>query len=52
MVAAARGKSWRPAGTSFAEARQRQIDGVADACAAHLDTDALWRLVEQGAGTP
>ena len=33
-------------GRSFAEARERQIDRVADACATHLDTDALWHLVE------
>jgi adenosylcobyric acid synthase len=45
-VAEARGKTWRSSGGSFAAARQRQIDRVADACAAHLDTDALWRLVE------
>jgi adenosylcobyric acid synthase len=48
-VAAARGKDWRPSGASFAEARERQIDRVADACATFLDTDALWRLVESGA---
>ena len=45
-VARARGKVWRPSGRSFAAAREQQIDRVADACAAYLDTDALWRLVE------
>jgi adenosylcobyric acid synthase len=49
QIAAARGISWQPSGASFAAARERQIDRVADACAAHLDTDALWRLVELGA---
>jgi adenosylcobyric acid synthase len=49
QVAAARGKCWQPSGASFADARERQIDRVADACATHLDTDALWRLVELGA---
>jgi adenosylcobyric acid synthase len=49
QVATARGKHWQPSGASFAEARERQIDRVADACAAHLDIDALWRLVERGA---
>jgi adenosylcobyric acid synthase len=49
QVAVARGKAWEPSGASFGEARERQIDSVADACAAHLDTDALWRLVELGA---
>jgi adenosylcobyric acid synthase len=49
LVAAARGKAWTPSGASFADARQRQIDRVADACAAHLDTGALWRMVELAA---
>jgi adenosylcobyric acid synthase len=48
-VASAQGRSWHPAGASFVQARERQIDAVADACAASLDTDALWRLVEAGA---
>ena len=45
-VARARGKTWRASGRSFAAARERQIDRVADACAAHVDTDALWRILE------
>jgi adenosylcobyric acid synthase len=45
-VAEARGNAWRPSESSFAEAREHQIDRVAAACAAYLDTDALWRLVE------
>ncbi len=45
-VARTRGKTWRPSGRSFAAARERQIDRVADMCAAHLDTHALWRLLE------
>jgi adenosylcobyric acid synthase len=49
LVAAARGKSWQPSGASFAAAREDQIDRVADVCAAYLDLDALWRLVELGA---
>jgi adenosylcobyric acid synthase len=46
FVAAARGKSWHPSGASFAAAREQQIDRMADACAAYLDLDALWRLVD------
>ncbi len=46
IVAAARGKSWHSSGGSFAAARERQIDQVADACGAYLDIDALWRLIE------
>jgi adenosylcobyric acid synthase len=49
-VAEARGNAWRATGSCFGEARERQIDRVADACAAFLDTDALWRLVESAAG--
>jgi adenosylcobyric acid synthase len=45
-VAVTRGKVWKSAGASFAQAREQQIDVIADACAAHLDTDALWRLAE------
>jgi adenosylcobyric acid synthase len=52
LVAAARGKSWHPSGASFAAAREDQIDRMADVCAAHLDLDALWRLVEQGTPAP
>ncbi len=52
LVAEARGRTWKPSGASFAEARERQIDRVADACAAHLDLHALWRLVELGQPAP
>ena len=52
LVAAARGKSWHPSGSSFAAAREDQIDRMADVCEAHLDLDALWRLVELGAPAP
>ncbi len=45
-VAVTRGKSWHWSGDSFGAARERQIDRVADACAAHLDIEALWRLIE------
>jgi adenosylcobyric acid synthase len=51
-VAAARGKEWQPSGLSFADARHDQIDRVADACGEYLDTDALWRLVEEAATGP
>jgi adenosylcobyric acid synthase len=48
-VAAASGTTWTPSGGSFSGARERQIEAIADACASHLDTDSLWRLIEQGA---
>jgi len=51
QVAAARGRSWLPSGVSFERAREQQIDRVADACAAHLDTAALLHLIARGALT-
>jgi adenosylcobyric acid synthase len=53
-VAAAAGRDFEPARVSFAEVRERRLDTLADLVAAHLDTDALLRLIEQGppAGLP
>jgi adenosylcobyric acid synthase len=48
-VAARRAKEWAPSGISFAAARAAQYDRVADACEAHLDVDALLRIVAEGA---
>ncbi len=51
-LAERRGKRFRSAGVSFAAARTARFDAVADAIEAHLDVDALLRLVaEAGAGT-
>ena len=47
-VATRRGATWRSSGVSYAAARERQIDRIADACEAHLDLDRLWHLVEVG----
>jgi adenosylcobyric acid synthase len=35
--------------TDFAALRERRLDVLADAIADHLDTDAIWRLIDQGA---
>ena len=51
-VAARRGRAWSPSGLSYAEARQRQIDRVADACEEYLDLEALWRLLESATLSP
>ncbi len=51
-VARRRGKRFHPAGVSFAAARLAQFDRLADLMEGHLDLDAVWRLVEQGAPTP
>jgi adenosylcobyric acid synthase len=48
-AAARRAKEWASSGVSFAAARAAQYDRVADACEAHLDLDALFRIVAEGA---
>jgi adenosylcobyric acid synthase len=48
-VARHAGRDFVPApNTSFAAAREAQFDTLADAVAAHLDTDALLRLISEG----
>ncbi|MBQ1027947.1 cobyric acid synthase [Micromonospora sp. C95] len=37
--------------TSFAAARERNLDLLGDLVEEHLDTEALWRLIEDGAPT-
>ena len=44
-----RGKTFVPAGVSFAAAREAQIDALADLLEAHLDLDRLFALIELGA---
>jgi adenosylcobyric acid synthase len=38
------------ADTVFTAARERTLDLLGDLVEEHLDTDALWRLIERGAG--
>jgi adenosylcobyric acid synthase len=45
-VAATRHKTWRPAGVSFAAARESQFDRLADMLEAHLDMPALEGLLQ------
>ncbi|MFI6350900.1 cobyric acid synthase [Streptomyces sp. NPDC050560] len=48
-VARAAGRRFEPApGVRFEELREAQIDLLADLVEEHADTDALWRLIEQG----
>ena len=44
-LAARRGRAWQPSGLRYADAREAQIDRVADACEEFLDVDELWRLL-------
>ncbi|MQY06424.1 cobyric acid synthase [Actinomadura macrotermitis] len=49
-VAARAGRDFTPApDVSFAALRERTLDVLGDLVAEHLDTEALWRLIEQGA---
>ncbi|MGY1705912.1 cobyric acid synthase [Geodermatophilus sp. SYSU D00697] len=49
-VARVAGRRFVPApDTDFAAVRERRLDALGDLVAEHADTDALWRLVEQGA---
>jgi adenosylcobyric acid synthase len=49
-VARIAGRRFVPApGTSFAAVREARLDALGDLVEEHADTDALWRLVEDGA---
>jgi adenosylcobyric acid synthase len=49
-VARIAGRRFVPApGTSFAAVREARLDALGDLVEEHADTDALWRLVEEGA---
>ncbi len=50
-VAAACGRDWTPGTRGFEEVRQARLDALGDLVADHLDTDAVVRLIEQGAPT-
>jgi adenosylcobyric acid synthase len=54
-VARAAGRRFVPApDTSFAAVREQRLDALGDLVAEHADTEALWRLLEEGppAGLP
>jgi adenosylcobyric acid synthase len=48
-VASLRGRQWQPGTEAFEDVRQRRLDALGDLVAEHLDTDAVRRLVEDGA---
>jgi adenosylcobyric acid synthase len=50
-IAGGAGLDWRPAPSApgFAEQREQMLDRLADAVEHHLDTTALWRLINNGA---
>jgi adenosylcobyric acid synthase len=48
-VAAVTGRQWLPGDRPFEDVRQARLDVLADLVADHLDTDAVVRLVRDGA---
>lgn len=44
-MARRQGVEWQPSELAYADARERQIDRIADACEEHLDLARLWELV-------
>jgi adenosylcobyric acid synthase len=48
-VAVRTGRAWTPGTEAFAQVRARRLDVLGDLVADHLDTSALWRLLEEGA---
>ncbi len=47
-VAADSGRAWVAGTVSFAARREARLDQLGDLVEKHLDTDALWRLIEGG----
>jgi adenosylcobyric acid synthase len=48
-VAAATGRAWEPGERSFEDVRQARLDVLGDLVADHLDTEAVLRLLREGA---
>ncbi len=48
QVAADAGRRWLPGSVAFADVREARLDALGDLVAEHLDTDAIWRLIEDG----
>jgi adenosylcobyric acid synthase len=48
-VAALTGRAWQPGTRAFEDVRQARLDVLGDLVAEHLDTDAVLRLLEDGA---
>ncbi|MFI7625900.1 cobyric acid synthase [Microbispora rosea] len=53
-VAAVTGRAWLPGTGTFAAHREARLDALGDLVEEHLDTEAVWRLIERGvpAGLP
>ncbi len=53
-VAALAGRDWQPGVMAFGAVREQRLDALGDLVEQHLDTDAVWRLLDGGvpAGLP
>ncbi|GAB3136068.1 cobyric acid synthase [Microbispora hainanensis] len=47
-VAAVTGRAWLPGTGTFAAHREARLDALGDLVEEHLDTEAVWRLIERG----
>jgi adenosylcobyric acid synthase len=48
QVAADAGRRWLPGRVAFADVREARLDALGDLVEQHLDTAAIWRLIEDG----
>ena len=48
QVAADSGRDWLPGSVPFSQIRETRLDALGDLVQEHLDTAAIWRLIEQG----
>jgi adenosylcobyric acid synthase len=48
QVAADAGRRWLPGEVAFASVREARLDALGDLVEQHLDTSAIWRLIEDG----
>jgi adenosylcobyric acid synthase len=48
QVAADAGRRWLPGDVAFADVRDARLDALGDLVEQHLDTAAIWRLIEDG----
>jgi adenosylcobyric acid synthase len=51
LVAANAGRAWLPGDVVFADVREARLETLGDLVEQHLDTAAIWRLIESGVPT-
>jgi adenosylcobyric acid synthase len=48
LIAVEAGRDWLPGDVAFADVRETRLEALGDLVEEHLDTDALWQLIENG----